>query len=441
MTQLSENPYRILRVPKNSRLPFAVSNARAIAGQTLTALQETGRLFLTDFLDQGRLRKTADRYGAACQAYFYIHPVSGDFLPLAIKPNVKNSDLVYTPEDLPNDWLLAKMMFNSNSFWYAQWYHLAATHIVGEIVYLSAIRTLSEDHPIMAILHRLLKDAWAFRVVAVQRLVYPGGPIDELFPWDGSQGSNYTDTLYQSGEASAFQSNYFDTNLRRRGLIDSSFGPKIKTFPFYQDASAIHSAIRCFMTVFVQSYYPNPGDITDDHELQAWVREARPAEIVDFPASVENQRILVDVLTHIAHLVSIVHSTLNSNALATSSGSLPFHPFAFYTTLPTKKGIHDIMPFLPHVEASVGQIALAADFNRPGFVDSNQTIMHMFDSATMLARMPERVQQAEAHFRSAMNRYSMAVRSRTFDRNGLCGGMPYCWSTLDPNSATYWLTT
>ena len=75
----------------------------------------------------------------------------------------------------------------------------------------------------------VLKDAWAFRVVAIQRLVYPGGPIDQLFPWNGSEARNYTDTLYQSGEASAFLSNYFEPNLQRRGLIDSTFGPKIKT--------------------------------------------------------------------------------------------------------------------------------------------------------------------------------------------------------------------
>jgi hypothetical protein len=81
-------------------------------------------------------------------------PTSNDFLPLAIKPNANGSSLVYTPQDLPNDWLLAKMMFNLNSFWHAQWYHLGATHVVGEIVYLSAIRTLSEEHPIMAVLHR-----------------------------------------------------------------------------------------------------------------------------------------------------------------------------------------------------------------------------------------------------------------------------------------------
>ncbi|KAJ6192053.1 lipoxygenase [Bipolaris maydis] len=441
MTQLSENPYRISRMPKNAQLPFAVSNAREIAGQTLASLQEAGRLFITDFLDQSRLRQTPGKHGAACQAYFYIHQVSGDFLPLAIKPNIEGSDLVYTPQDLPDDWLLAKMMFSSNSFSHAQWYHLAATHAVGEIVYLSAIRTLSEEHPIMAILHRLLKDAWAFRVVAVQRLVYPGGPIDVLFPWSGSEASNYTDTLYQSGEASAFQSNYFEPNLQRRGLIDSALGPKIKTFPFHQDASAIHTAIRRFMTVLVESFYPDTSDIVGDHELQAWAREARPAKIVDFPSSIEDRRTLIDVLTHVAHLVSIVHGTLNLNSLATSSGSLPLNPFAFYTPLPTTKGVNDIMPFLPHVEASVGQIALAAVFNRPDFVDSNQTIVHMFDNTTMLVRMPKRVQKAEADFRSAMSRYSAAIRSHAFDQSGLCRGMPYCWSTLDPNSATYWLTS
>ena len=289
-------------------------------------------------------------------------------------------------------------------------------------------------------IYTVLKDAWAFRVVADERLLYHGGPIDQLFPWTGNQAANYTDTLYHSGEAGAFQSNYFETNLRKRGLVDSVFGPKLKTFPFHRDASAIHAAIRRFMTAFVESYYQDPSGVAKDVELQAWVQEAGPARIIDFPSSIGNREALVDVLTHIAHLVSIVHGTLNSNALAASSGSLPFHPFAFYSPLPTTKAVPEIMSFLPQVKASVGQIALSADFNRPHFIDSNQTIVHMFDDATMLTRMPRNVRKAEEEFRYAMQKYSTVVRGRRFGRDGLCEGMPYCWTTLDPGTASYWLT-
>ncbi|KAL6151993.1 hypothetical protein ACJQWK_04381 [Exserohilum turcicum] len=440
MTQLSENPYRIFRVPKDTKLPFTVSNTSAIAGQSLESLQSSGRLFLTDFLDQKYQLMSPGKYGAACQAYFYIDPISQDFLPLAIKPNLEGSELVYTPQDLDNDWLLAKMMFNLNSLWYTQWYHLAATHAVSEIVYLSAIRTLSDEHPIMAILHRLMKDAWAFRPVAVERLTYPGGPIDKLFPWTGAQAANYTHALYQSGEASAFQANYFGPNLEKRGLINSTSGPKIKAFPFYQDACVINAEIRRFMETLVNSYYKDAIDITNDSELQAWIKEAIPAQIVDFPSSIDNAGTIIDILTHIAHLVSIVHGTLNSNALFASSGSLPFHPFAFYSPLPTTKVIMDIMQFMPPVEASLGQIALTGNFNRPSFVSSNETMVHMFDDRVMLSKMNKDVEKAERLFRDAMKRHSNVVRGRNFGRDQLCGGMTYCWTTLDPDTASYWLT-
>jgi len=72
---------------------------------------------------------------------------------LAIKSNVDGADdLVYRPEDSKEDWLLAKMTFNQNAFWHGQWYRLAEFHAGSEIVYLVAIRSLSERHPITAIL-------------------------------------------------------------------------------------------------------------------------------------------------------------------------------------------------------------------------------------------------------------------------------------------------
>ena len=92
------------------------------------------------------------RYAAACDASCYIHPATCDFLLLAIRPN-GSSNLTYTPQNTPNDWLLAKMMFNLNDFWYRQWYHFTATYEVVEIIYEAAIRTLSNDHLVLAILN------------------------------------------------------------------------------------------------------------------------------------------------------------------------------------------------------------------------------------------------------------------------------------------------
>jgi hypothetical protein len=120
---------------------------------SLPALLQSGRLFIVDHSYQLSYPKGAGKYGASSTAYFFIHPVSGDFLPLAIKTNV-GADLIYTPLDSPNDWLLAKIMFNENDIFHAQMFHLVASHDVAEIVHQAAVRTMSDEHPIMVLLER-----------------------------------------------------------------------------------------------------------------------------------------------------------------------------------------------------------------------------------------------------------------------------------------------
>ena len=119
---------------------------------TLSELLQDGRLFYADYRDQNQLTRTS-MYSAAVDAYFYIDRWSGDFLPLAIRTNV-GANLIYTPEDSHADWMLAKMMYNVNDFWFSQWNHLAGTHEVVQIAYMAAIRTLSEDHPVLGMLNR-----------------------------------------------------------------------------------------------------------------------------------------------------------------------------------------------------------------------------------------------------------------------------------------------
>lgn len=157
MERLSFNPYAVRRLnPSSDSIPFTVDDAIVanVTGQTLESLFTSGRLFYVDHTVQGRLPKTPPpQYAPACDALFYICPNSGDFLPLAIRTGTGN-DLVYTPEDTADDWLLAKIMFNVNDFFMAQFDHFSRNHFVAEIVYEAAVRTLSDGHPVLAVMKR-----------------------------------------------------------------------------------------------------------------------------------------------------------------------------------------------------------------------------------------------------------------------------------------------
>ncbi|KAF2704147.1 Lipoxygenase [Pleomassaria siparia CBS 279.74] len=408
MAQLSSNPYRIVRVAKDVLLPFAVPNAKSISTLSLAALQSAGRLFLTDFLEQKTQPKTPGRYAAAY------------FLPLAIKPNVDGAeDLIYTPEDETNDWLLAKLMFNQNS-----------------IMYLAAIRTLNEEHPVMAILNRLVKDAWALGPIAVYRLLFEGGPMEQLF---ASNGLVHSRRLYSG----TFQANYFKTNVARHGLIDSKFGPKPKIFPFYEDASVIYDATRVFMADLVDSYYTSAKMLEKDVDLQAWTEGGRASSDHRLSLCAAKEQGHAHRYSDPRGAFGIHrkwHPRHKSPPPSALSSILHFSPFSLYSPIPTTRNISFIMPYMPQVPAAIGQISLVVTFNRPSFADSDENITHMFDDRTLLGKTNSKVGHAEKVFREKMQMFSRVVRGRTFDGKGLSQGMPFLWTTLDPNTASYCLT-
>lgn len=156
MERLTSNPYVVQRLSISQQLPFTVDDSLVtkITGLSLSTLLLEGRLFYADHSSQANSTKYPvgmGKFTAACQAYFYICPSSGDFLPLAIKTEPGNP-LVYTPLDSTEDWLLAKMLFNTNDNFHSQMYHLAASHAVAEIVYEAALRTMSIKHPVRGFL-------------------------------------------------------------------------------------------------------------------------------------------------------------------------------------------------------------------------------------------------------------------------------------------------
>jgi len=247
-----------------------------------------------------------------------------------------------------------------------------------------------------------------------------------------------SETLY-NGAAGNFQSNYFLTNLESRNLVGCSFGPALKSFPFYDDAFTIYTAIQNFMTAFVNSYYTSELSIIEDIELLSWIVEANlVAKVKDFPVFFDTTT-LIDVLTHVAYLSSVVHHTLNSKELGDVTGSLPFHPMSFALPVPTAKGVTDVVPYLPGIALSLGQIVFSAIFTRPQFYNSSFSLTHMFSNATFLAGTNSQTNAAAATFLAAMDTMSDEVAARTFDSQGLSQGMPFVWKTLDPRKEPFHL--
>lgn len=137
MERLSITPYVVHRLnPASDDLPFLIKDhtvQQIAGGLTLDELLSEGRLFFGNHSIQKKYPTNPGRWTAACSAYFYIHPESSDFLPLAIRTNV-GADIVYTPLDDENDWLFAKMAFEMNDLFHGQIYHLSNTIFIQMLI-------------------------------------------------------------------------------------------------------------------------------------------------------------------------------------------------------------------------------------------------------------------------------------------------------------------
>jgi hypothetical protein len=450
MERLSQNSYPLELIKPKAKLPFDVpeDTVKEITGTTLKDLKKNGNLYLVDHKYQQDLEKTTvepKRYGAACQAYFFIHPETKDFLPLAIQTNA-GKNLLYTPKDEPTDWLLAKMIFNVNDFFHVQMLHLTITHDVSEGAHQAALRTLSENHPVMIILERLMFQGYSSRPVGEELCFNKGGHWDQLFYINNVGCRDFVTDNWST--RAAYEPSYLSTDLESRGLIDEKGNYKFKSFPFYDDARVIRDAYHDFFTAFVDSYYEDEKALKGDKELKAWYKETKKGgKVHGFPKKPSKEN-LVEVLTHFGFIVSVVHHSLNGGDPLGSKAALPFHLNALYHPLPEEKGVKDLMPFLPDAKQAVHYIGFLATFNRPFYPAENRTLEHAFDGeasawqgdgeddkpmARQMGRLNQQTSDAGKKFFESMSKMSKDVKARTFDKDGLNMGMPFIYRTLDPD--------
>ncbi len=437
MERLSEHPYAVRLVKADEKLPFNVDTkivSKLVgAGATLHTLQTSRRLFLVDhsYQNEYSLPSVVQRFSVACSAYFYIDPKTNDFLPLAIKTN-SGSDLIYTPLDSFEDWLLAKMMFNANDMFHAQMLHLVISHDISEAVHQAALHTLSDNHPIMVILERLMLQGYSSRIVGEELCFNPGGHWDQSMAYDQFSCRKFvTDQWPVAGK---FQAGYLETDLKSRGLLNDKGASIFKSFPFWNDAKDIRNAYRAFFKSFVDSYYKTELDLVGDFEVRNWFVEASEyAKTRDFPSKHSlSKETLIDVLTHFGFLLSVGHHSTNGGA-PIASATLPFHIPALYNPPPTTKGVKTLLPYLPDVPTALHYIGFMASFNRPFYGSDGRTLQNAFSQDEKLKKLNKATNDAAARFLRTLQDLSNKIQARNFDENGLSDGMPFVYRTLDPN--------
>lgn len=285
--------------------------------------------------------------------------------------------------------------------------------------------------------------AFAPRTIGTTELFFSGGPFDQVFSIGSVGAKNFATTIYAT-VAGNFVANYLETDFVNRGLVNCTYGPPLKSSPYFEDASIILSSMRQFLTKYIDTYYTNPSLILEDHELQNWVAEANgPANVLDFPKSITSPSELVEVLVHQAFLSGIHHHVLNGNSLPTLTGVLPFHPAAVYSPIPTEKGLtsQQLLAFLPNLTQSLAQAALVTEFNRPLLKIENKTLPYMFESPQFLDNIKGNLGEAAQDFKEEMMALSAIIEARKFDQEGLSQGMPFVWQALDPQKIPFFLVS
>lgn len=375
---------RINRVPDH----FAVTAeqyAATLAGDSLTAAAQEGRLYLVDYkvldgMDNGAIPRAGTdeaKYGYAPLALFAVDRSTRALCPIAIQcqqtPSEDNP--VFTPRD-GNGWLIAKTIVEiADGNVHEAVTHLARTHLYIEPFCIATHRHLARRHPLFKLLAPHFEGTLLINNAAAEKLVAPGGPVDLLTPAPIDQ------TL--KAVAAGVQSYLFDEQFLPKALAarDVADAEALPNYPYRDDALLYWNAIHQWVTDYVGIYYRTEADVVGDKELQKWANEvvSTTGGRIRGMSTINNRDYLSDVLTMIIYTASVQHAAVNFPQWDYMSYS-PNIPLAGYATAPTSTTgatEQDYLNHLPPIDMArlqmeVGYLLGTVHYTQLGQYDADQ---------------------------------------------------------------------
>lgn len=243
-------------------------------GTSLAQLLSQRRLFLLDYEILHGLEPLLGRFCVAPVCLFWKND-SSQLMPLAIQlgQSPAEAKTIFTPMDDHWTWLMARTFVQSADATYHEIVaHLSRTHFAMETFWVAACRTLSPQHPLHALLKPHFTGTVAINYAARNKLIAPGGPIDESIAI-GTEGSlTLVGIAYDRW---TFESHDPLQDLENRGLLSMDVLPH---YHYRDDALVLYDAIRKYVYDLLRVYYTSDEEVQRDTEVQAWARELVSAD-------------------------------------------------------------------------------------------------------------------------------------------------------------------
>ncbi|KAM7471872.1 hypothetical protein LguiA_010055 [Lonicera macranthoides] len=303
-----------------------------INGMSVQQALEENKLFIVDYHDiylpfLDRINALDGRKSYATRTLFFLSQV-GTLKPIAIElslppsgPSSWSKRVVTPPIDATSNWMwqLAKAHVCSNDAGVHQLAnHWLRTHACLEPFILAAHRQLSAMHPIFKLLDPHMRYTMEINALARQNLINADGVIESCFT-PGRYCMEISAAAYKNWR---FDLEGLPADLIRRGMAvpdpKEPHGLKllIEDYPYASDGLLIWDSIENWVRTYVNHYYPEPAQICNDRELQAWYAESINVGHADLRhetwwPTLANGDDLTSILTTFIWLASAQHAALN----------------------------------------------------------------------------------------------------------------------------------
>ncbi|XP_061096286.1 polyunsaturated fatty acid 5-lipoxygenase-like isoform X2 [Conger conger] len=393
---------------------FAASGRKLMTSEMcfgFRAKKQNGGIYVVDYgiLDdkvEGIL-KEAPHFVAA--PIVLLQQTEEELKPIAIQLNQKpgEDNPVFTPQDKPEAWLLAKIWVRNSDFYYHELVsHLLRAHLMAEIFFIASY-SMADQHPLSRILRATGRYTIPINITARNTLINEGG----FFMKYTAIGEKHLDVLMKATEKITYESLCLPDIVMHHGIEN------LENFHYRDDGMAIWDAIYEFVHGVVNGCYKDDQDIQKDPELQKMVKFIYKYGFQQNsgPSSLKTRDETIKYITMIMFTCSAQHAAVNHGQYDIYAW-MPNGPATMRQPTPKDKEVteKDIMDTLPDITTTLATMKLIC------------LLSHVPNDFVPLGEYPEEVAY-ESHMRDPLMEFKSTLKGigEKIRKRSACQEFPY----------------